>query len=316
MPLVSVVIPTLPTLNRQKLLSRAIWSVLNQTYRDIELIVVVNGPHEETAAILRLVDDPRLQVIVNPRTLTAAGARNVGADHATGEWIAFLDDDDEWFSNKLERQIAFVSGRGPALVSCLSRLETPISTYICPRVIYDNSVPVDEYLFDRRSVFTGSSFIQTSSILLPRWLFERTRFNVDECFHDDWDFILRLSKQAGVRIETVPEVLAIVRLEQHHATSSGATWSASLDWLESVRPIITQRAYSGFCLSVAGSVAANERAYRAFPELLCRAFRNGAPRLWHVVFFLALWLIPRGVRRHLRSVFHGQPRPGANSALL
>jgi glycosyltransferase involved in cell wall biosynthesis len=43
--------------------------------------------------------DPRLQLIVNSHSLTAAGARNAGADHGTGEWIAFLDGDDEWLPN-------------------------------------------------------------------------------------------------------------------------------------------------------------------------------------------------------------------------
>jgi glycosyltransferase involved in cell wall biosynthesis len=74
---------------------------------------------------------------------------------ATNEWIAFLDDDDEWLPNKLERQIAFASGRTLALVSCLSRVVTPTATYVLPEVIYDNSAPIDEYLFDRRSLVQG-----------------------------------------------------------------------------------------------------------------------------------------------------------------
>ena len=148
--LVSVVIPTL---NRPKLLLRAIDSVLRQTHQEIEVIVVVDRPDPDTVSAVRSVNDPRLQLIVNPHPLTAAGARNTGADHATGEWIAFLDDDDEWLPNKLERQIAFASGRAPALVSCLSRVVTPTATYVWPQVIYDNSGPIDEYLFDRRSLF-------------------------------------------------------------------------------------------------------------------------------------------------------------------
>ena len=120
--LVSVVIPTL---NRPKLLLRAINSVLRQTHRDIEVIVVIDGPDSNTVSAVRTVNDPRLQVIVNPQSLTAAGARNAGADHARGEWIAFLDDDDEWLACKLERQIAFTSGHAPALFSCLNRVVTP-----------------------------------------------------------------------------------------------------------------------------------------------------------------------------------------------
>ena len=201
--------------------------------------------------------------------MTAAGARNAGADHATGEWIAFLDDDDEWLPNKLERQIAFASGRAPALVSCLSRVVTSTATYVWPQVIYDNSGPIDEYLFNRRSPFGACGFIQTSSFLLPRRLFDKVRFNVESA-HDDWEFVLRLSKQAGARIETVPEVLVVLYFEEQRPSYTSRTWSwsVSLKWLDSMQPIITRRAYSGFCLGAVGSRAAREGAYTAFPELL------------------------------------------------
>jgi glycosyltransferase involved in cell wall biosynthesis len=306
MPLVSVVIPTL---HRPNLVLRAIHSVLNQTHKEIEVIVVVDGPDEHTITAVRSMEDSRLQVVINPRSLTAAGARNVGADRATGEWIAFLDDDDEWLPNKLERQIAFGSEREPALVSCLSRVVTPVATYVLPQMIYDNSTPLDEYLFDHRSLFRGPGFVQTSSYLLPRRLFDRVRFNV-ESPHDDWELILRLSKQLGIRIETVPEVLVVLYFEENRGNlTSSTTWSASLSWLERMRPIITPRAYSSFCLGVAGSRAAKEGDYAAFLELLYRAFRTGSPRLWHVMLFLTYWLTPRGLRQHLRALFRGRSCP-------
>jgi glycosyltransferase involved in cell wall biosynthesis len=301
MPLVSVVIPTR---DRPKLVSRAIHSVLDQTHREIELIVVVDGPDPATVAAVRSIEDLRLQIIVNPCSLTAAGARNVGAAHATGDWIAFLDDDDVWLPNKLERQMTFAGAT--TLVSCLSRVVTPLATYVWPQSIYDNSIPVDEYLFDRRSLFLGSSFIQTSSYLLPRRLFDRVRFNV-ESPHDDWEFILRLCNEAGARIETVPEVLVTLYFEEPRSSLSRAgSWSASLKWIQDIRSIITPRAYSGFCLGVVGARAAKEGAYASFPDLLQTAFRRGAPTLWQVTFYLAFWISPQGVRRRLRALFRGQ----------
>jgi glycosyltransferase involved in cell wall biosynthesis len=240
--------------------------------------------------------------------LTAAGARNFGVDHSTGEWVAFLDDDDEWLPNKLERQIAFASGRGPVLVSCLNRVVTPTASYIWPRVIYDNSRPIDEYLFNRGSLFSASSFVQASSFLLPRPLFDKVRFNV-ESPHDDFEFVLRLSKQAGARIETVPEVLAILYFEDARPslTTRTSSWAVSLRWLDSIQPIITERAYSGCCLGVVGSRAAREGAYTAVPELLCRAFRNGSPRLLDILPFFAYWLAPQRYREQLRGLLRGRP---------
>jgi glycosyltransferase involved in cell wall biosynthesis len=281
MMLVSVIVPTL---DRPKLLLRAIDSVLRQTHQEIEVIVVVDKPDQDTASAVQSVGDPRLQLIVNPYSLTAAGARNAGADHARGEWIAFLDDDDEWLPNKLERQIAFASGRAPSLVSCLSRVVTPTATYVRPQVVYDNSTSIDEYLFDRRSLFKGPGFIQTSSYLLPRRLFDKVRFNVESA-HDDWEFVLRLSKQAGARIETVPEVLIVLYFEEERPSYTSRTWSwsRSLRWLDSLQQA------RRMMIGVARSRAAQEGACTAFPKLLYRVpgFRYGSPRLWHVLPFLA-----------------------------
>jgi glycosyltransferase involved in cell wall biosynthesis len=299
--LVSVIIPTL---NRPKLLLRAIHSVLSQTHQEVEVIVVVDRPDQETLSAVKLLNDDRVRLIANPYSFTAAGARNAGADHARGEWLAFLDDDDEWLANKLEKQIAFAADRTPALVTCLSRIVTPTASYIAPEVVYNNSTPLDEYLFDRRSPFGGSGLIQTSSYLLPRQLFDKVRFDV-ESPHDDWEFLLRLSKQIGAKIETVQEVLVVLYFEEQRPslTSRTSSWLRSLRWLDSIQPIITRRAYSGFCLGVVGSRAAGEGAYRAFPKLLYRAFRYGSPGLWHVLPFLAYWFTPRGSRGRLRALF-------------
>src|SRR5262249_54047335 len=125
----------------------------------------------------------------------------------------------------------------------------------------DNSTSLDDYLFDRRSLLKGPGFIQTSSYLLPRRLFDEVRFNAESA-HDDWEFVLRLSKQAGARIETVPEVLVVLYFEKEERPSSTSrtwSWSRSLRWIDSMQPIITRRAYSGFCLGVVGSRAARRK---------------------------------------------------------
>ena len=301
-PEISVVIPTL---RRSTMLLRALKSVLAQTHRDIEIVVVVDGPDDETIAALRTVDDPRLRFVVNPRSMTAAGARNIGVAHAKGEWIAFLDDDDEWLPEKLEKQIAVARGRESVLVSCRSRVVTPTATYVWPEVIYDNARPVDEYLFDRGGLFAGSAWLQTSSFLLPRALFEKSPFRVPSQ-HDDWELVLRLSKQHGVRIETVPESLVVLYAEEERPSLSRVgAWGESLTWLDSVRSMMTGRGYSGFCLGVIGPRAANEGAYSAFFPLLYRAFKNGSPRPWHVAAFLAFWILPQRTRRRLRGWFRG-----------
>ena len=308
--LISVVIPTL---RRPDLLLRALDSVFAQTYSPIEVVVVVDGPDEATIGALRQIHDPRLKVIVNERSLTAAGARNAGVAIANGEWIAFLDDDDEWLPHKLERQVAFAQSKGADFVICLSRVVTPLATYVWPETPYDNQRPLDEYMFDRKTAFSGSSFIQTSSYLIKREAFLKSPFRVDTP-HDDWDFILRQSKLFGVRLETVPEVLTVLYMEeQRPSLSNSSKWRASLDWLDTIRPMLTRRAYSGFCLGVVGPRAAEERAYSAIFLLLIKAFRHGAPRLQHLAAYLAFWTLSRNIRRQLRAFLRSEKVTAANA---
>jgi glycosyltransferase involved in cell wall biosynthesis len=92
-PEISVVIPTR---NRAALVPRAVHSALAQTLRDIEVIVVVDGPDPDTVEALAAIDDPRLRVVALDASGGAPAARNVGARNAGAPWVALLDDDDEW----------------------------------------------------------------------------------------------------------------------------------------------------------------------------------------------------------------------------
>ena len=103
-PLVSVV---LPTYNRAHLLPRAITSVLGQSFRDFELLVVDDGSTDGTEAVVRSFADSRILFLPAERNLGDAGARNRGIALARGEWIAFQDSDDEWLYDKLDQQLAF-----------------------------------------------------------------------------------------------------------------------------------------------------------------------------------------------------------------
>lgn len=100
-PSISVI---LPTYNRADLVSRAIESVLDQTFEDFELIVVDDGSTDETKQVVDRIDDPRIEYIRHEENQGGAAARNTGIEAATGEYLAFLDDDDEWLPRKLELQ--------------------------------------------------------------------------------------------------------------------------------------------------------------------------------------------------------------------
>lgn len=100
---ISVIIPTY---NRAKLVRRAVYSVLNQTYKNLELIVVDDGSTDDTLSFLRSIDDSRLKVISQPN-MGVSAARNRGIYESSGRLIALLDSDDEWMKDKLEKHLKF-----------------------------------------------------------------------------------------------------------------------------------------------------------------------------------------------------------------
>jgi glycosyltransferase involved in cell wall biosynthesis len=102
MPKVSVVIPTY---NRAELLKSAINSVLSQTYQDFEIVIVDDASRDNTAEVIKSFNDQRIKYIRHETNKGEAGARNTGVMNSDGEYIAFLDDDDEWLPEKLEKQI-------------------------------------------------------------------------------------------------------------------------------------------------------------------------------------------------------------------
>jgi glycosyltransferase involved in cell wall biosynthesis len=301
--LISVIVPTL---HRSKLLKRAVSSVLAQSTADLEVVVVIDGPDPETRQLLSDIADGRLRFIQNLRSLGAAEARNVGIKAAQGEWVAFLDDDDEWVSDKLELQLA-VAGptRHDVIVSCLSYVVTPLQCYIWPRRVYDNVKPLDEYLFDRRTWFRGDVMLQCSSLLMSRQLSLELMFLP---VHDDWDMLLRAVNAKRARIVSVNKPLVIHRTEDDR-DSLGATfdWRKSLIWADNNRDLIGPRAYAGFCLTIVSPQAAKLGDYSAFFFLLYCAFSHGSPRLIHLALYLAIWLIPIRRRQKLRSLWYRSP---------
>jgi glycosyltransferase involved in cell wall biosynthesis len=305
MPLISVIIPTT---RRPELLVRAVGSVLTQTLTDLEVIIVVDGPNPETFARLKEITDGRIRVIQNLTPLGAAEARNVGVAKARSEWLAFLDDDDQWVPHKLERQLAIAGSADAAtIISCLAEIITSNGRYVWPRRIYDNSIPLADYLFDRKSFFKGETGLQTSCLVMARKLFDSLKFTYA---HDDWDLVLRAVALRNVRIVTVAEPLVIFYQDkQRAALSASFPWRSSLDWIEQNRPFVSRRAYSGFCLTVVAPQAAKTGKCSVFFMLLYRAFRNGFPRPTHIVLYLVFWLRLRPlIGNVLRRVTSSQVR--------
>ncbi len=186
-PKVSIIIPTY---NRSELLKRAIVSVLNQTFDDFEILIIDGAKSEATKELVESFGDGRIRYIPQ-KGKGIANARNLGVLKARGKFIAFLDDDDRWRDDKLERQLEFFK----ELPENYGLVYTAFTYYHlekdrilgikCPKA----SGNVYRYLL--RDNITG-----TSTIMVRRECFKRAglfRESFPTC--EDWDMWLRMSKR-------------------------------------------------------------------------------------------------------------------------
>lgn len=310
MPKVSVVIPTF---GRPELLKRAIDSVLAQTMSDLEVIVVNDGDDPPTIAVLKSIADSRLRYIVHETNKGAGFARDTGADASLGEWVAFLDDDDEWLPEKLEKQLAAAPVNRPAILMTLSHVVTPEGTFVRPAKPYRGDRPIDEWIFDRTTWLKGGlNFLQTSSLMVPRQVFDKLHFR--DTMHEEWELVIRSVKQYGYALATAPEPLVIHYVGQPRPSlSKTQTWDRSIKWAASMIDLMTPRAYSGFLLTSVGQSAANRGQYAAFLPLLRLAFANGKPTAKQLFRYIMCWLIPRGLRKKARAQLQGSKQVASAS---
>ncbi len=245
-PVVSVIIPSY---NRSSVIGRAVRSVLAQTFTDFEVIVVDDGSSdfESTEISLREFNDPRVRLIHLPKNQGGAAARNHGVGSATGEFVAFLDSDDEWYPNKLERQIAILQMpeyRGKqTLVYCKTDVRSSATSQplekVWPVLAKAPGQSMGDYLFGR------GGFLQTSSILLPRTTFKSIRFNEKLPRHQDFDLLLRI-EAAGFGFAMADEVLTVLHWEDYHSTLRGFSAEFSITFLEEYSCYLSESARANF----------------------------------------------------------------------
>jgi glycosyltransferase involved in cell wall biosynthesis len=305
-PDVTVVIPTR---GRPALVTRAVHSALDQTLRDIEVVVVVDGPDGPTVAALGGITDPRLRVIELPASGGAPNARNAGVRAARGAWTALLDDDDEWHPDKLAIQVDLAKNATDPLPIVISRLvnRTPRTEFVMPRRLPEPGEPLSEYFTVRRGLFHGDGFIQTSTILAPTELLRRVPFTPNLRRIQELDWALRALGEAGTGLVVASEPLVTWYTDENRPRISSVStpWPEPLEWLRRMRPLVTPRAYAALAMSVISSMAAPTRSPRVFWTLLREAQRHGRPYPIDYLTFLQVWLIPPDLRRALRDKFRG-----------
>ena len=185
--LVSVVIPTY---NREHTIARAIHSVLNQTYKNFEILIVDDKSTDNTTKAIQDFKDNRIKYLRHALNMGGGAARNSGIRIAKGEYIAFLDSDDEWLPEKIEKQLNLFSKSDDTL-----------------GVVYTGFYVVNEYgeknnqwiPKERGNLFfklLEGNFVGTSSTILAKTCYLKKIEGFDETLPScqDWDLYLRLSE--------------------------------------------------------------------------------------------------------------------------
>lgn len=213
-PKVSVIIPTH---NRAALLPRAVNSVLAQTYSDFELLIVDDYSTDDTPAVIAGFADPRVRAFRHDTNRGQSAGINTGVANARGEYISFLDDDDEWRPAKLEGQVRLLDASAAdvgMIYGWMDRVDdatgrlTPTYRNTIKGDIFEDALALD---------VPGPTIV-----LMVRASAAREVGGFDERLsrYDDADFICRVAERYKAAV--LPEVVAVAHYRHQHARMADA----------------------------------------------------------------------------------------------
>ena len=198
-PLISVIIPTY---NHGAFIGAAIESVLRQTYDHLEVIVIDNHSDDNTSQVLAGISDPRLRAFRFDKRVIAA-SRNFGVKQSGGEVLAFLDADDQWMPDKLERQLPHLAD---AHVRCVGTnfVATGERQYHKRHIRFDRAQQYRDYTHEEIAlgypVMLSSALIRAGDFREVGGFDERRTF----MYIEDWELWLRMAHTGVVRILSAP----------------------------------------------------------------------------------------------------------------
>jgi len=264
--LVSVVIPTF---NREKEVIDTINSVIQQTYTNLEIIIVDDASTDNTVALVKELIDDRIKIHVLDENSKGTKPRNTGINMASGKYIALLDSDDEWIPKKIEKQIELAQSihEDDFLIfnDVYIRKDGKDSHFI--NKIFKKETNIMNYILQDLNV------VQTSSYFFPAQLGKKVLFNSKLRKHQDWDFVKRL-RDKGAVFYHLPEPLTIYNqdVDASKITSSHNS-EISANWLSSIRDDISKEAYSVFRFyALVNPYVLERRRYKAL-KICINAFK-------------------------------------------
>jgi glycosyltransferase involved in cell wall biosynthesis len=274
-------------------------SVLGQTYANLEVIVVVDGTDQDTVAALEALQEPRLRVVALAKNVGGSEARNIGVREAKGKWIAFLDDDDEWLPEKIEKQVtqALVMQNRNCLIVSQRIIRTANFEFVMPSRMPRVDEPLCEYILE-----SPSHGFQTSTFFCLRSLVLEIPWAMGLRGLQDFDWILRATSGQVANLVVIEEPLAIQWENVQNRISSSLDWSITMNWGRENRELMTAKAYSYFLGRICANRAIQQKAkmsvlWRLFKE----SVTEGQPTLRSMSFFVGFLIFPYRSRLYFRN---------------
>ena len=249
-PLVSVVIATY---NRANIIGDTIDTILAQTYKNFELIIVDDGSTDKTEEVIHNYGDARIRYFKTDNWGGPARPRNIGIEKARGEYIAFCDDDDLWFSNKLEVCIAQMENNNmgvlftdTAIIDQYSREITQFFSSMPRKFIANN-------YYSKKSIFLiFNNSITFSSVVVDKEILGNHRFSERKDLISAEDHFLWLQLNLKYPIHYLPKKLTAYRM--HTNSISGSSKKKLLLNLRVNNLLIQSGKYIKFILYITRSV--------------------------------------------------------------
>ena len=197
----------LPVFNGKRFIVPAINSVLNQTYKDFELLIYNDGSTDSTLEIIESFNDKRIKIFNSSENKGIVYALNFLIDKSQGDYIARIDSDDIWYNNKLQIQVDLAKSKNkPVFIASFARLiDDKGKSFPTKFKQYSEPSDIKRYL-------PNSNFIIHSSVLLSKDIFKKVGNYRDKYLHtEDYDLWLRIM-DADIEIIITPEILLDYRV--------------------------------------------------------------------------------------------------------
>lgn len=288
---VSVIIPTY---NRSELLKKAVKSLESQSHQNIEIIIIDDFSTDDTAEVVEKMEDDRIIYLKHEINKGGSEARNTGIKRATGRFIGFLDSDDQWLPNKLEKQLQLFADQPDVGV-----------IYTGVQVVNEKNQPTRKIVPACRGdilpkLFESNCIDTTSSVLVKREVLEQVEgFDAGLPSCQDWDLYIRLAQVTKFDFVKESMVLFYHHSGERITTNKKSVLNGHLSIFEKYRNLAKKQkksTFHRFILTIwkvvfrTGIVGQNKETIRLSRSILIDGFEDDRISLKFLFYYLSTFL--------------------------